>query len=99
MGFTFQEFPNSDFYDSDLRELLKIVKELEDKYNCVLTKELRKLIEKMLSGLFINCLYDAEHERLKLFIGTKIYGGDGHIYDSARSAIEITEGENEDGEC
>lgn len=31
MGFTFEEFPNSDYYDSDLREILKYMKEFESK--------------------------------------------------------------------
>ena len=31
MAFTFEEFPNSDYYDSDLREILKYMKEFENK--------------------------------------------------------------------
>lgn len=99
MGFTLQEFPNADFYDSDLREILKIVKELEDKYNCILTKKLKELIYKKLNDLFINAVYDPENERLKLYLGSRLFGDGEHIYDSTNSSIEITEGDECDAKC
>lgn len=46
MGFTFEEFPNSDYYDSDLREILKYMKEFETKlsgYDAVIAELKREL--------------------------------------------------------
>ena len=46
MGFTFEEFPNSDFYDSDLREIvtyLQTIRKKMDKYD--------KVIAELLEGL------------------------------------------------
>ena len=61
MGFTFEEFPNSDFYNSDLREILKYVRKLitaidslehwkeehEEEYN-----ELKRYYDALVSGDF-----------------------------------------------
>ena len=96
MGFTFQEFPNADMYDSDLRELLKEMRELRNRYNLVLTKELKNFIREKLKDIFANCLYDAPNERLILkFEGYIISDGDVHIYDESNSSISIEEGGDE----
>ena len=53
MGFTFEEFPNSDYYDSDLREILRYMKEFETKlsgYDEVIAQLQREL--QNISGLY-----------------------------------------------
>lgn len=53
MGFTFEEFPNSDYYDSDLREILKYMKEFETKlsgYDAVIAELKRELAN--IGGLY-----------------------------------------------
>lgn len=98
MGFTFQEFPNADFYDSDLRELLCMMRKLEKKYNGELDKVLKKLIYEKLNDLFVGAVYDAENERLKLGLGGKLFADGDHIYDSNNSSITILDEENEGGD-
>ena len=46
MGFTFEEFPNADYYKSDLRKILKYVRSIE-KY----IAELEGVIEELQEGL------------------------------------------------
>lgn len=46
MGFTFEEFPNSDYYDSDLREILMYVRKIS-----AYLKSLDAIIEELREGL------------------------------------------------
>ncbi len=46
MGFTFEEFPNSDYYDSDLREVLMYVRKISE-----YLKSLDAIIEELREGL------------------------------------------------
>ena len=46
MGFTFEEFPNSDYYNSDLREILRYIRKITD-----YLKSLDAVIEELKEGL------------------------------------------------
>ena len=99
MAFALQEFPNSDYYDSDLREILRMLRKLEKKYNGCIDEAIKKLIYEKLNDLFIHITYDEPNERLKLYCDSKLFGDGEHIYSSENESIEITEGSEDDGKC
>lgn len=92
----FDKFPYTDFHELNLDWLIATVKELDNVYKGKLTKMLRNFIREKLKDIFVNCLYDADNERLVLkFEGYIISDGDLHVYDEANTAMII---EDEGGE-
>lgn len=87
--FTGEEFPNADYYRSDLRKVLKTVRELETKVNEMLQGVITEMIEKYISSLMFDAIYDEENE--EIIISTSLIGGDVHRYDAESGTMYIEE--------
>jgi len=83
-------------YYEVLCKLTNKINEIIELINGQISSELMKWINEKLNDFYLNVTYDEENERLKLYVDTKLYGGDGHVYLENEETIEITD---EGGDC
>ncbi len=85
----FNKYPYTDFHEMNLDWILDTMKKLEDKYDNTLTAELKAFIESKFNDLFVDCAYDADHDRLVLHLGAIAVAGEEHIYRADDETITI----------
>lgn len=83
------KYPHTDFHELNLDWFLNEFKILEDKYSFVLNKELKNFIKEKLHDLFVNCTYDADHERAILYFDSELIADGEHVYNDENETMTI----------
>lgn len=80
-------------YYEVLCKLTNKINEVIDIINGVWSDAILKMLNEMLNDLYIGVTYDAEHERLKLYLDTTISADGEHVYTEEDETMEIKDKE------
>lgn len=85
--FTGEEFPNADYYRSDLRKLIKQVRELENKVNLKFNEAIKAFLLNHFNTLFADAAYNEDTKTLKLYLNIAADGV--HVYHMDNESINV----------